>query len=231
MKRILLLTALLMFLVSCADRFEIIDKPISFSRERIEMTKDYIENRYGLTPDNIEITPRIIVLHWTAVDSFDSCYAIFNREMLEGTRPDLASAGNVNVSIQFLVDRDGIVYRLMPENWMARHCIGINYYAVGAENVGGENNIDNLTGDQLEANIELVRYLKEKYPTIEYLIGHYEYTYFEGHPLWLELDSTYRTEKVDPGERFMTAVRDAVADLNLKGPEDIQKEIESASTN
>ena len=36
--------------------------------------------------------------------------------------------------------------------------------------------------------------------------------------LWLELDESYRTEKIDPGDRFMTAVRDAVADLGLEGP-------------
>jgi hypothetical protein len=45
-----------------------------------------------------------------------------------------------------------------------------------------------------------------------------EYQQFEGHPLWLELDDTYRTEKIDPGDRFMTAVREAVADLGLEGP-------------
>jgi hypothetical protein len=45
-----------------------------------------------------------------------------------------------------------------------------------------------------------------------------EYREFEGHPLWLELDESYRTEKVDPGDRFMTAVRDSVVDLGLEGP-------------
>jgi len=120
--------------------------------------------------------------------------------------------------IIFLVDRDGTVYRLMPETWMARHCIGLNSSAIGVENVGGGKSIDNMTDEQIAANIQLVRYLAEKYPTIRYLIGHMEYRDFEGHPLWLELDEGYRTEKVDPGDRFMTAVRDAVADLGLEGP-------------
>jgi len=44
--------------------------------------------------------------------------------------------------------------------------------------------VDNLTDAQIQANIALVRYLKNKYPTIEYLIGHHEYLHFEGHPLW-----------------------------------------------
>jgi beta-N-acetylhexosaminidase len=101
---------------------------------------------------------------------------------------------------------------------MGRHVIGLNYSAIGVENVGGGKGVDNLTDAQIEANVKLVRYLAKKYPTIEYLIGHHEYTFFEGHPLWLERDPNYRTKKTDPGERFMNAVRTQVADLGLKGP-------------
>lgn len=157
----------------------------------------------------------MIVLHWTAINDFDSCFALFNMETLERSRPDLNQAGELNVSIHYLVDRNGNVYHLMPDTLMARHCIGLNYSSIGIENVGGENNIDNLTDEQIEANILLVKYLKEKYPSIEYLIGHCEYRKFENHPLWLEKDSTYRTEKVDPGERFMGEVRKGVAELKL----------------
>jgi len=158
----------------------------------------------------------MIVLHWTAINDFDSCFALFNMETLGGSRPDLNQAGELNVSIHFLVDKNGKVYQLMLDTLMARHCIGLNYTSIGVENVGGENNIDNLTDEQIEANILLVKYLKEKYPSINYLIGHYEYRKFESSSLWLEKDSTYRTEKVDPGERFMVGVRSGVAELDLK---------------
>jgi len=215
-------------LSACGGGMKIIEKPVSFSENRIELTKAYIESHYGLQPDSITIVPKIIVLHWTAVDDFDRCYDIFNRETLAGSRPELARAGQVNVAIQFLVDRDGKIYQLMPDNWMARHCIGINYCSIGVENVGGGNGIDNLTDAQIRANIQLVRHLVKKYPTIEYLIGHYEYRVFEGHPLWLEKDPNYRTEKIDPGARFMTAVRRGVADLHLKGPKEIEAEKQAA---
>ncbi|MGH7482008.1 MAG: N-acetylmuramoyl-L-alanine amidase, partial [Longimicrobiales bacterium] len=102
--------------------------------------------------------------------------------------------------------------------WMARHVIGLNHVAIGVENVGGEDGVDNLTDAQIEANIRLVRYLAARYPTIEYLIGHSEYRAFEDHPLWRELDADYRTTKIDPGQRFMDAVRRGVADLDLEGP-------------
>ena len=208
----------LLALSGCAHGFRIHDRPIQFSADRVTGTLEYIASHYGEDPEDILILPRIIVLHWTAIDGFEETFAAFDREELGGSRPGLAGAGNVNVSIQFVVDRDGTVYRLMPETWMARHCIGLNYSAIGVENVGGGHGVDNLTDEQIEANVRLVRYLVRKYPTIRYLIGHMEYLKFEGHPLWLELDEDYRTEKIDPGDRFMTAVREAVADLGLEGP-------------
>jgi beta-N-acetylhexosaminidase len=201
---------------SCSDKLKIISKPISFSTERINLTKEYLKNHYGINKGYIEFIPRMIILHWTAIDDFDSSFKVFNMEKLENSRPELSGAGEVNVSIHFLVDRDGSVYQLMPETKMARHAIGLNYVAIGVENVGGENNVDNLTDEQVEANIKLVRYLSNKYPSINYLAGHHEYREFENHPLWMEKDSTYRTIKYDPGERFMNEVRKGIADLNLK---------------
>ena len=199
----------------CTPRLYITERSISFSDNRLLLTKEYIHNHYALD-DDVYITPKIIVLHWTAINDFDSCFALFNMETLEGSRPDLEQAGKLNISIHYLVDRNGKVYHLMPDTLMARHCIGLNYCSIGIENVGGENNIDNLTDEQIESNILLVRQLKKKYPSIEYLIGHYEYRKFESRPLWLEKDLTYRTEKVDPGERFMKSVREGAAELELK---------------
>jgi beta-N-acetylhexosaminidase len=223
-RRSVLGLVLLLVLAGCAHGPRIHDRPISFSTARVDGTLQYISHHYGEDPEDISIVPRIIVLHWTAIDSFEESFAAFDPEGLGGSRPDLAAAGEVNVSIQFLVDRDGTVYRLMPETWMARHCIGLNYSAIGVENVGGGNSIDNLTDEQIAANIRLVRYLVERYPTIQYLIGHMEYQDFVGHPLWLEQDEGYRTEKVDPGNRFMTAVREGVADLGLEGPPGVEQQ-------
>ena len=217
----LLLVALL---TGCTSSPEIQDRPIPFSASRQDATLAYIDQHYGRQPSDISIVPRIIVLHWTAIADLAGSFAAFEPEQLPSSRHDLVGAGQINVSIQFLVDRDGTIYRLMPETWMARHTIGLNYNAIGVENVGGAGSVDNMTDAQIEANTRLVRYLAKKYPSIEYLIGHSEYREFEGHPLWLELDDGYRTEKVDPGDRFMTAIRRAVAPLGLKGPVEIRSE-------
>lgn len=99
----------------------------------------------------------------------------------------------------------------MPETYMARHVIGLNLSSIGIENVGG--NKKELTLEQSKANIELVKYLKEKYKTIEYLIGHYEYQNFEKHPLFLEKNANYRTIKHDPSVEFMQNLRDNFPDL------------------
>lgn len=201
------------------EDLKIIDKPIDFGAERIAMTKAYIKKHYDKTVDNIEIVPKIIVLHWTAEMGFDKSFNRLKPQRLLTDRKDIAKASQLNVSAQFLVDRDGTIYRLMPENWMARHVIGLNYSAIGVENVGGKGNkSEDLTPAQIHSNIALVRYLRHKYPTIQYLIGHYEYTQMESTDLWLEKDKGYRTVKADPGPKFMAHVRKAVKDLKLKMP-------------
>ena len=207
-----------------AEDIHIVDKPVPFPAERIELTKQYIREHYGRDVKNIEIVPRIIVLHWTGGSSFNGSYNTFVPTTIEGARTELARTSALNVGIQFLVDRDGTIYRLMPETWMARHVIGLNYNAIGVENVGGRDDVANLTDAQVAANIQLVRYLTHKYSTIQYLIGHMEYRDFEGHPLWLERDNSYRTGKSDPGEDFMSHVRAGVAELHLKGPAEIAHE-------
>ncbi len=203
---------------------KIVDKPVPFTQERIELSREYIKAHYGLDVKDIRIVPKIIVLHWTAVPTFEGSYRAFVAPTLQGSRPDLQGAGALNVGIQFLVDRDGTIYRLQPETWFARHVIGLNYNAIGVENVGGAHGVPDLTPEQLNANIKLVRYLATKYPTIRCLIGHHEYRDFEGHPLWLERRPGYRTTKLDPGPAFTAAVRAGVADLHLKGPAEIRRE-------
>jgi beta-N-acetylhexosaminidase len=217
MKKSLLLIAFGILSLSFGnENIEIIDKPIVFEQERIDMTKEYIKKHYGMSVDNIEIIPQIIVLHWTADMSFDKSFNRLKPQRLFSDRKDIAKASALNVSAHFMVDRDGTIYRLMPETWMARHVIGLNYSSIGIENVGGKGNKkEDLTDAQLKSNIKLIRYLKAKYPTITKLIGHYEYRELEGSELWLERDANYRTKKNDPGKKFMRAVRAEVRDLNL----------------
>ncbi len=219
MRKMMLICSLLLATGLSAETVKIIDKPIDFGSKRVAMTKTYIAQHYGMKVKDITIEPKIIVLHWTAEMSFDKSFHRLKPEKLLSDRKDISKAGALNVSAHFLVARDGTIYRLMPENHMARHVIGLNYSTIGVENVGGKGNkADDLTPAQLKANIALVKYLKHKYPTIEYLIGHHEYRQMEKTSLWLEKDKGYRTVKSDPGKRFMGDVRRAVKPLHLKEP-------------
>jgi N-acetylmuramoyl-L-alanine amidase len=199
-----------------ASEVKIIDRPINFDQERIQRTIEYRRAHQNPQASDVIIHPRMIILHWTGIDSLNSTWNYFNAKYAEDARPQLAAAGDVNVSAHFLIDRDGTIYRLMPENWMARHCIGLNHIAIGVENVG-DNRAFPLTAAQVQANAALVRYLAKKYP-ITHLIGHHEYRRMEKHPYFLELDPKYRNQKPDPGDEFMGKVRALVGDLKLQGP-------------
>ena len=213
MKQLLLIIIALIFL-SCSASKVIVDKPIVFNEERAELTRTYLLERYGLEQESPAISPKMIVLHWTVIPTLEEAFEAFDPATLPNWRPDIENVSGLNVSSQFMVDRDGTIYSLMPETNMARHVIGLNHCAIGVENIGGTKELP-LTKAQLKANIWLVEYISNKYP-IEYLIGHYEYTNFVNHPLWLEKDETYRTVKTDPGKDFMEKVRKATKNLNFK---------------
>lgn len=188
--------------------------PILFNEHREQLSLQYMKERYGLEKELPIIEPKIVVLHWTAIPTLKDSYKAFRNVELPKTRSEIAGAGTLNVSAHFLVDRNGKIYRLMPETIMARHVIGLNHVAIGVENVGGTKRTP-LTKKQLRANIWLVEYLNKKYD-IEYVIGHHEYTNFENHELWLEMDEGYRTLKSDPGEKFMMNLRAATKHLEFK---------------
>ncbi|WED43525.1 N-acetylmuramoyl-L-alanine amidase [Legionella cardiaca] len=192
---------------SCHDAQKIHQTPIQFDKERIALTQQYQLTHYGINSESIEIEPKMIILHWTCIPTFAATYRVFNSPTFPKNSPRIKELpGNLNVSSHFLVDRDGSIHQLMPENWMARHVIGLNHYAIGIENVGGVDGKDDLTDAQMKANAFLVCYLKKKYPDITYVIGHNDYLNFKNTPLWLELDPNYQTDKDDPGPNFRNNV-------------------------
>jgi hypothetical protein len=193
---------------------EIADKPIQFDNVRSELSLQYLYDRYGIAQSVPAIDPKLVVIHHTVIPTMQETYEAFYPPALPDTRGEIQGAGMLNVSAHFLVDRDGTIYRLLPETTMARHVIGLNHCAIGIENVGGTSDLP-LTRAQLKANIWLVNYLNEKY-SLDYVIGHHEYRLFERHELWKEHDSAYRTIKTDPGKKFMRKVRRATKSANFK---------------
>lgn len=201
----------MLLLISCGPK--IIQDPIVFDQQRKELSLDYMQSHYGIQQPEPTIIPRMVVVHWTAIPTYEKTFEVFDQSLLPSHRTAISGASALNVSSQYVIDRDGSIYQLMPDTLMARHVIGLNHCAIGIENIGGPKSP--LTKAQLKANTKLIKQLKKKYP-IDYVIGHYEYTLFESTDLWKELDAGYRTKKSDPGEQFMQDLRANLKDLNFK---------------
>lgn len=215
MQKIILGLSLLILNLNFAQSsdLKIINKPINYSQERISLSLEYLKEHHGLTQKSPTIVPKMIVLHYTAGGTVESNFKYFNKTHLESPRNTLKKQSTLNVSSQYIVDRDGTIYQLMEPTMFARHTIGLNYCAIGIENIGSKK--QPLTDKQVAANAQLVRYLTKKHK-IEYLIGHSEYGAFRNSKLWKESDPKYFTGKEDPGKDFMTKVRLQVTDLRLK---------------
>lgn len=177
-----------------------IDNFILWTDHRDELIDEYTLKHYGKICR--EIVPQAVVVHWTAVGTLESTWKFFYPEEMDDDE------GKLNVASQFIVDRDGTIWRLMPETNFARHIIGYNHCAIGIENVGGYEGREDLTAAQLAANVRLIKYLHEKYPTIKYVFGHYQQDAARASGLYIELIKDYYAIKTDPGKIFMSGLRE-----------------------
>ena len=189
------------------ESVEIKDKPVIFSEYKMQLIKEYSNKHYG--ENYSQIIPQAVVLHWTASNEMASAFNWFNREEYEN------EPGTLNVCSHYIVDRDGSIYQLMPETMMARHSIGYNWCSIGIENVGGENHIENLTQEQVEANVKLISYLKNKYPSIKYVWGHYQQEEAKCFGLYRENIEGYFHGKDDPGSTFVNEVKKRLAGTDI----------------
>lgn len=176
----------------------IVDTPILQNEYRSQLQREYSLRHYGEAMT--EIVPQAVVVHWTGASTVESTYNWFYQPSY--------SDGTLNVASQFLVGRDGTIYRLAPETSLCRHAIGYNWCAIGIENVGGSGDTENLTEAQLEANIQLIRYLHQKYSTIGYVFGHYQQVAARASGLYRENVAGYHSIKADPGKWFMRGLRE-----------------------
>lgn len=216
MKNLLLCVAgLFMATVQSTEaELTIVQKPIQMNDTRTALTLDYLKQRYGIEQKEPTITPTMVVVHWTVIPTLEQTFAAFDPAELPAARDGIRSGGQLNVSSQFVIDRDGTIYQLLPETYMARHTIGLNYTAIGIENIADGKDLP-MTEAQLDANARLIRYLAGKYP-IEFVLGHSEYQAFKGTRWWKERDANYITEKNDPDPAFMQRLRGQLTDLAFK---------------
>lgn len=177
------------------------------SARKIELTKAYCNKYYGFNDYKLD-SIKMVVIHHTVIPTLEQTLALFRKDELNPNRKFINRFSSLNVGIHYVIDRDGHIYNLLPDTVIARHIIGFNHVSIGIENVAKSK--EDLTEAQLQSNIELVRVLKMKHPTIKYLIGHDEYNNPElpHYALFKSLDKAYKPyDKPDPGVKFMFDLR------------------------
>jgi N-acetylmuramoyl-L-alanine amidase len=175
-----------------------------------EGARRFICLHQDLRPQDVAEITQAVVLHWTADGSWQSVYNYFlpaeNKKLKYGT---------LNVSSQFVVDRDGTILQLADADYLCRHTRGYNWCAIGIENVGGVDGKEDLTTAQVEADVRLLQYLRLRYRDIRYVFGHYQQEEAQQWGLYKELVPGYTNHKLDPGPKFMQQVKEKLQGWDL----------------
>jgi N-acetylmuramoyl-L-alanine amidase len=154
--------------------------PIPFPAKRRAEMRRYARRHYGIDSFRLE-TPKVIVEHVTANDSYRATWNTFAPD-----RPDSELGELPGTCAHFVVDRRGRVHQLVPLELMCRHTVGLNYTAVGIENVATTDGQLMANRRQLRASLALTRWLQARFAIADRdVIGHAE-----------SLTSPYRRERV-----------------------------------
>ena len=103
-----------------------VQAPIAYSATRQQEMAAYSLRHYGTA--SWQLTPTMIVLHYTAGGTWAGARATFAADTLNmGELPGTCA--------HYVVDKDGTVYQLVPTSVRCRHTIGLNDQAIGIEMV------------------------------------------------------------------------------------------------
>ena len=157
---------------SLARRPPIVWDPIPFGpRRKAEMTA-YVARHSGsfMKPTYRLIDPHVIVIHFTETASFAATYNTFAPD-----HPDPELHELPNTCAHFVIDADGTIHQLVSLTIECRHTVGLNWTAIGIENVGSATVRCSTTLLRRAADIRLVSYLRCRYAiAIANVIGHSE---------------------------------------------------------
>jgi N-acetylmuramoyl-L-alanine amidase len=152
-----------------ALRPQIVQDPIPFPPHRMREMQAYARVHYGLDTYRL-LDPHVIVEHYTETSGFRSTYEIFAPD-----HPDSELHELPNTCAHFVVGRDGTIHQLVALDVMCRHTVGLNYTAIGIENVGYSDREILGNRAELRASLELTRWLRCRYRIpIKDVIGHSE---------------------------------------------------------
>jgi beta-N-acetylhexosaminidase len=171
---------------------------IPFGSKRKQEMRRYALEHYGI--DSYRLTdPHLIIWHYTESATFQSVFSTFANDV-----PDVSFHELPQVCAHFVIDTTGTIHELVPLALMCRHVVGLNYTAIGIENVGFSDQQVMGNAAQFRAGLELTRWLRcrENIPVAN-VIGHNE-----------SLSSPYYREHV-PAFRGQTHLDFNRADMNV----------------
>ena len=175
------------------------------ARRKAEM-RTYARRHYGIDGYRL-VNPHLIVWHYTETTTFAGVFATFADDV-----PDVQYHELPQVCAHFVVDSDGTIHQLVPLGIMCRHVVGLNYTAIGIENVAESDG--QVLGDraQYQAALQLTRWLRCRYGIpVRDVIGHNESLQS---PNYRELVPAFRGQTHQDFRRAdMQVVRAAVARL------------------
>jgi beta-N-acetylhexosaminidase len=128
----------------------------------------YAEKHYGI--HSWRLHPKVIVEHYTGSNSFAAAWNTFAADT-----PDPELGELPGTCAHFIVDRDGRIYQLVRLDVMCRHTVGLNYVAIGIEDVGTSDSEILHDRAQLRSALALTAWLVGRFRIrVRNVIGHNE---------------------------------------------------------
>jgi N-acetylmuramoyl-L-alanine amidase len=153
-------------------RPRIVWSPIPFGPKRKAEMVAYVRRHYGsfMKPTWRLIDPHVIVIHYTASSTYESAWNTFANDVPDSELHELPGT-----CAHFVIDTDGTIHQLVSLDTMCRHTVGLNWTAIGIENVGVSDAQVMDNPRQMSANLRLVRWLRCRFDIeVRNVIGHNE---------------------------------------------------------
>ena len=143
--------------------------PIPFGSTRRREMAAYSLRHYG-EDSYVLRQPKVIVEHFTDTATAEAAYNTFAPDV-----PDAELHELPNTCAHFLVERSGRIDQLVSLSLRCRHTVGLNWTAIGIENVGFSDAQILADRAQLRASLRLTRWLQCRYSIAPRdVIGHNE---------------------------------------------------------
>jgi N-acetylmuramoyl-L-alanine amidase len=154
--------------------------PVPFGAARKREMAAYSLEHYG--EDTYVLShPKAIVEHYTETATAGEAYNTFAADVPDNEFHELP-----NTCAHFLVEPSGRIDQLVPLSLRCRHAVGLNWTAIGIENVGFSDRQILDDHAQISASLRLTRWLRCMYGIrLNNVIGHNE-----------SLSSPYHRERV-----------------------------------